>query len=161
MSRLSFRKEGEEHNFWQNYSDLMAGFLIVFIIASLVAYSNYKKYVDLYYEKGITEGNINDIVVKADLYNKITEFQRAQKSLNSEYFRYNDTYDRFECKVDVQFDSDDSTLPASSKDVMVEAGRELEKILTNFAQSTNVAFKIVIDGRAARPHDVPYNKLCC
>lgn len=159
MSRLSFRKESEEHNFWQNYSDLMAGFLIVFIIASLVAYSNYKKYVDLYHEKGITEGNINDIVVKADLYNKITEFRKAQTSLNSEYFRYNDTYDRFECKVDVQFNSDDATLPASSKDALVEAGKELESILTNFAQSTNVAFKIVIDGRAARPHDVPYDKL--
>ena len=35
----------------------------MFIIASLVAYSSYKVYVDLYHEKGITEANINDIVI--------------------------------------------------------------------------------------------------
>ena len=63
MSRISFREDGEEHNFWQNYTDLMSGFLIVFIITSLVAYGSYKVYVDLYHNKGITENNINDIVV--------------------------------------------------------------------------------------------------
>ena len=66
MSRIKFRETGEEHNFWQNYTDLMSGFLIVFIIASLVAYGSYKVYVDLYHSKGITEGNINDIVVNAE-----------------------------------------------------------------------------------------------
>lgn len=81
MSRIQFRETGEEHNFWQNYTDLMSGFLIVFIIASLVAYGSYKVYVDLYHSKGITEGNINDIVVNAELYKKIREFQDAQKLL--------------------------------------------------------------------------------
>ena len=28
MSRISFRENGEEHNFWQNYNDLMSGFLM-------------------------------------------------------------------------------------------------------------------------------------
>ena len=95
MGRISFRNNGEDHNFWQNYTDLMSGFLIVFIIASIVAYSSYKIYVDLYHEKGITEANINDIIVNAELYQKIKEFQDAQKSLQSDYFRYNNTYDRF------------------------------------------------------------------
>ena len=72
MSRISFRENGEEHNFWQNYTDLMSGFLIVFIITSLVAYGSYKVYVDLYHSRGITENNINDIVVNAELYKKIT-----------------------------------------------------------------------------------------
>ena len=49
MSRINFRNDGEEHNFWQNYTDLMSGFLIVFIVASLVAYSSYMRYVDLYH----------------------------------------------------------------------------------------------------------------
>ena len=71
MSRISFREDGEEHNFWQNYTDLMSGFLIVFIITSLVAYGSYKVYVDLYHNKGITENNINDIVVNAELYKKL------------------------------------------------------------------------------------------
>ena len=37
MSKLNFKNEGDEHNFWQNYTDLMSGFLVVFIITSLVA----------------------------------------------------------------------------------------------------------------------------
>ena len=82
MNRIRFRDKGDEHNFWQNYTDLMSGFLIVFIIASLVAYGSYKVYVDLYHSKGITEGNINDIVVNAELYQKIREFQDAQKTIS-------------------------------------------------------------------------------
>ena len=77
MRRLNLHKDGEEHNFWQNYTDLMSGFLIVFIIASLVAYSSYKIYVDLYHEKGITEANVNDIIINAELYEKIRQFQDA------------------------------------------------------------------------------------
>ena len=38
MSKLNFKNEGDEHNFWQNYTDLMSGFLVVFIITSLVAW---------------------------------------------------------------------------------------------------------------------------
>ena len=29
MSRLNLKNEGDEHNFWQNYTDLMSGFLVV------------------------------------------------------------------------------------------------------------------------------------
>ena len=43
MSRLNFKNEGDEHNFWQNYTDLMSGFLVVFIITSLVAWYGYIK----------------------------------------------------------------------------------------------------------------------
>ena len=39
MRRLTFHNDGEEHNFWQNYTDLMSGFLIVFIIARLFIFS--------------------------------------------------------------------------------------------------------------------------
>ena len=36
MKRLFGKPEGEEHNFWMSYTDLMSGFLIVFIIASVI-----------------------------------------------------------------------------------------------------------------------------
>ena len=77
MKKIKFRENGEEHNFWQNYTDLMSGFLIVFIIASLVAYNKYKGYVELYYGVGVTEANINDIVVNAKLYKKLRINSRA------------------------------------------------------------------------------------
>lgn len=155
MSRLSFREEGEEHNFWQNYTDLMSGFLIVFIIASLVAYGSYKIYVDLYHEKGITEGNINDIVVNAELYQKIREFQDAQKSINRKYFKYNEKFQRFECTVDVMFQPESPVIPNQCYNDLEAAGKEIEDIIEKFKESTNVSFKVVIEGRAARSHDNP------
>ena len=150
MGKISFKNNGEDHNFWQNYTDLMSGFLIVFIIASIVAYSSYKIYVDLYHEKGITEANINDIIVNAELYQKIKEFQDAQKSLQSDYFRYNSTYDRFECIVDVMFAPNEATIPLQNYQQLKEAGRELERILNSFKKSTNISIKVIIDGRAAK-----------
>ncbi len=150
MKRLNLHNDGEEHNFWQNYTDLMSGFLIVFIVASLVAYSSYKIYVDLYHEKGITEANVNDIIINAELYEKIRDFQDAQKALKSKYFQYNEQYKRFECKIDVQFTSNDfeHIRPEYVEDLK-NAGRELDSILTQFTKTTGVMFKVVVEGRLA------------
>lgn len=155
MSRISFRENGEEHNFWQNYTDLMSGFLIVFIITSLVAYGSYKVYVDLYHNKGITENNINDIVINADLYKKICEFQEAQDSINRKYFKYNKEYQRFECTVDVLFAPESPVIPPTCYWKLREAGKEVEEIVDEFKESTNVSFKVVIEGRAAKSHSNP------
>ncbi len=152
MSRISFKDNGEEHNFWQNYTDLMSGFLIVFIITSLVAYGSYKVYLDLYYNKGITENNINDIVVNAELYKKIREFQEAQKTISRKYFNYNEKYQRFECSVDVVFVSESPDIPVKYFPQLLEAGKEIEDIISKFQESTNVSFKVVIEGRAAKKH---------
>lgn len=155
MSRISFRDNGEEHNFWQNYTDLMSGFLIVFIITSLIAYGSYKVYVDLYHNKGISEENINDIVVNAELYQKIKEFQEAQKSIDTSYFKYNETYQRFECTVDVRFDYDKPDIPPNYYPQLIEAGKVMEEIIDKFQNSTNVSFKVVIEGRASRYRNNP------
>ena len=140
MSRISFRDNGEEHNFWQNYTDLMSGFLIVFIITSLVAYGSYKVYVDLYHNKGITENNINDIVVNAELYKKIREFQEAQKSISRKYFKYNDKYQRFECTVDVMFAPESPVIPQSCYSQLEEAGKEIEEIIDKF--NLNISYSV-------------------
>ena len=153
MSRISFKDNGEEHNFWQNYTDLMSGFLIVFIITSLVAYGSYKVYLDLYHNRGITEANINDIVVNAELYKKIREFQDAQKTINRKYFQYNEKYQRFECKVDVTFQPDSTRILPQYHTQLIEAGKEIEDIIAQFKESTNVSFKVVIEGRAAKKHN--------
>ena len=42
MGRLDFKDNGDEHNSYQSYTDLMSGFLIVFMIASIVAIVRYK-----------------------------------------------------------------------------------------------------------------------
>ena len=153
MSRISFRDNGEEHNFWQNYTDLMSGFLIVFIITSLIAYGTYKKYVKSFEDAGITEKNVGEIVINAELYKKIKEFQDAQKTISRKYFRYNEKYQRFECTVDVLFETDSPVIPNNCKGSLIEAGKEIEEIISKFKESTNVSFKVIIEGRAAQKHN--------
>lgn len=43
MKTFLKKDPGEEHNFWMSYTDLMSGFLIVFIIASVVATRDYQR----------------------------------------------------------------------------------------------------------------------
>ena len=42
MNRLFKNKPEEEHNFWMSYTDLMSGFLIVFILITAVLFVNYR-----------------------------------------------------------------------------------------------------------------------
>ena len=42
LKKLFHRNEDGEHNFWMSYTDLMSGFLVVFIIISAVMYKNYQ-----------------------------------------------------------------------------------------------------------------------
>ena len=81
MGRLNFRDSGEEHNFWQNYTDLMSGFLIVFIITSLMAYVGYKSFVDIFTVNSNGEVTVKDVIVNHKLYKKIREFQVVSKEL--------------------------------------------------------------------------------
>lgn len=150
MRKIKLKDTGDEHNFWQNYTDLMSGFLIVFIITSLVAYNSYRGFFELYYGVGVTEANINDIVVNAKLYKKIKEFQEAQNQLQSKYFAYSPRFDRFECTVDVLFNPEDPIIPEGNKEALIAAGKELERIIKKFVTTTDVAFKVIIEGRAAQ-----------
>ena len=145
MSKLNFKNEGEEHNFWQNYTDLMSGFLVVFIITSLVAWYGYIKVT------GAIGGDGGNIKVTIEQSRMIREFNEAQKSLVSEYFHYNEQYQRFECKSDIMFEPNLANIPADKEEVFVKAGEELvNTILSKFKESVNISFKIIIEGRAAR-----------
>lgn len=155
MSRLSFRDNGEEHNFWQNYTDLISGFLIVFIITSLVALGNYQTIVGLFKKEGVKEATVRDYIVNAELYKKIRDFQEAQGSISRHYFKYNKEYQRFECTVDVVFEQDSIRIPEIYYSALEKAGIEIDNIIQQFAASNNVSFKVVIEGRAAKPHDLP------
>lgn len=163
MSRIKFHDDGEEHNFWQNYTDLMSGFLIVFIIASIVAYNQYKEKESLMSQLvemagGSKTGKLSDLdkerlvklVSNAELYEKVSAFDKAQESLNSQYFHFDSLYRRFECKLDVQFVSDSSTIDSKYLKQLVQAGNEFVDILKEFPSAENVGFKVVIEGRAAK-----------
>lgn len=43
MKKLFKKDSGEEHNFWMSYTDLMSGFLVVFIILSAILFNHFTR----------------------------------------------------------------------------------------------------------------------
>lgn len=165
MSKISFKENGDEHNFWQNYTDLMSGLLIVFIIASIIAYKNYKEKERLMstlieMAGGSKTGNLNDVdkeklqklVSNAELYERVKEFDKAQEALEHEFYHFDSKYRRYECSIDVQFEKDSFIIINEYIDSLKKAGLELTEILKEFPSEKNVGFKVVIEGRAAKPY---------
>lgn len=84
MNKLFKKDSGEEHNFWMSYTDLMSGFLIVFIVVSAVLFnyvSEKTKELDeaaLKYNQALTE--LKKSKAKVDSLN-----QNDMKNLIAEY----------------------------------------------------------------------------
>lgn len=134
--KILAKNTGEQHNFWQNYTDLMSGLMLIFLIAS-VGY-----------------------VVSQDDSRKIKAIINAQKELanQSQYFTYNEQFNRFECIIDVEFaayslvhDIDvASQIPYKAETDLIKAGKELRKFIdTQKNKYEGIDFEILIDGRAA------------
>ena len=131
---MSFKSQGVTHNFWQNYTDLISGLMIIFLVAS-VGY-----------------------IVTKDEESKIKAIIKAQKELceKSKYFDYNERYQRFECKIDVNFKAYEqyhniaicSTIDKDYYKDLINAGNELKKFIRDH-KSDNIDFEILIDGRVA------------
>lgn len=143
--RIIFKNPGEQHNAWQSYADLMAGLVILFLIAA-VGY-----------------------LVSNDEGRKIKAIMAAQKELceNSEYFSYNEEFHSFECKVSVVFDNWDIrrnprpqekhwTIPSSNREALLRAGHELKGYIDRMkSKYEDVEFEILIDGRISGNNDGP------
>ena len=48
MKHLLGKDKGEDHDFWMSYTDLMSGFLVIFIIAAIVYYIQNKRILDAF-----------------------------------------------------------------------------------------------------------------
>lgn len=79
MKKIFHKDSSEEHNFWMSYTDLMAGFLVVFIILSAILYNHYnQKVVD-------AEKANADAMVKQELYETaLASLEQAYINLEKE-----------------------------------------------------------------------------
>ena len=136
--KMSFKSQGVTHNFWQNYTDLISGLMIIFLIASL------------------------GYIVSKDEESKIRAIIKAQKELGdkSKYFEYNEIDHRFECITDVNFKALSqyhdmvkcSTIPPEKKKDLINAGKEL-RMFINKNKSENIDFEILIDGKSSKDNN--------
>ena len=126
MKKLFKKDFGEEHNFWMSYTDLMSGFLVVFIILSAILYNHYNDKV------AEAEKAQQEAVVKQDLYEEaLASLERAsldleqqadiidslkQNNLKNLIRRYHDVfvYDEY---VKVTFDTIRGSIILTNRDI--------------------------------------------
>ena len=78
MKKLFKKDSGEEHNFWMSYTDLMSGFLIVFIILSAILFNHFTKKAD---EAEAARVKYDELIEK---YNKaIYELENSGRDIDS------------------------------------------------------------------------------
>lgn len=140
------------HNFfWPSYVDFMTNLFAIILVLFVISFTSYRKIHDTIIATG--GGNIDSVILTIEQQKLVKAFYEAQKDLKRTYFRYNDTYKRFECNVDVLFEPESPIIPAENEAELIEAGHELDNIIKDFKKNVNISFKLVIEGRAAKPHN--------
>lgn len=178
MKRMSFREDEESHNFWQNYTDLLAGLLIVFIIIAVSATTFYKESAKNQTEVVILrnqldslknvldiDGDINDTIVNKiiedrNLVKRLEAFSSVLRNIDntSSYFSYNKEHDRIECTIDGElFNPNSCKIHEDKEDILREAGDELDRIMRGMNDSL-IGMKVIIDGRVAKYLDEDHVK---
>lgn len=62
MKKLFGKSNKEDHNFWMSYTDLMSGFLVVFIVACYVYQSRFDKIVSMISDAGCTVEDVEQML---------------------------------------------------------------------------------------------------
>lgn len=96
MKRLFDKKNGDSHDFWMSYTDMMSAFLIVFMIGSIYAYGQYKiKSAELDVAKSGFERIAEELRIQNpdSLKNVIFKYTQIVDSLNSQ--QLNNEIERF------------------------------------------------------------------
>lgn len=78
MKKLFKKDSGEEHNFWMSYTDLMSGFLVVFIILSAILFNHFSR------KSGEAEESkimYDSLIVKYD--NAIEDLKNSGRDIDS------------------------------------------------------------------------------
>lgn len=66
MKHIFGKEKGEDHDFWMSYTDLMSGFLVIFIIAAIVYYIQNKRILDAFDGRSTQEVTSILIDIKAE-----------------------------------------------------------------------------------------------
>jgi len=78
MKKLFKQDSGEEHNFWMSYTDLMSGFLVVFIILSVILFNHFTKKSE---ETKSSKIKYDSLIV--EYKNVITNLQNSSRDIDS------------------------------------------------------------------------------
>lgn len=144
-----------EGSFWISYTDLLTGFLIIFIVITLSLSQTTSQNSNCCEEANTLKHKIDSlkgiIRVTEKQFETIERIEKALSTLNkSPYFLYNQNCERFELRTEVLFTSYDAKIPKKQEDDLIKAGRELQQVIEKLSKIPNIVVKVVIEGRAAK-----------
>ncbi|MFK7971285.1 MAG: hypothetical protein AB8F95_13000 [Bacteroidia bacterium] len=93
------------------------------------------------------------LLVIEEEYRKLKEIQKAIEALDPRYFVYQPNYKRHVLRKEVQFGAGKSVIKESDRPDLIQAGRELMRLVTTLNQDSigaNVKYLLVIEGQASK-----------
>lgn len=141
MKHLFSKKMGEEHNFWMSYTDLMSGFLIVFILISIIMFQYYndmKRRNEDYQAKLADMNHTVDSLKGANLKNLIYEYGTVFQS--NQYINIEFDYSRGSIVLTHQ-NSNNDLFPKGEDEFQPELKEYLDEIRISLVEKTNELWK--------------------
>ena len=138
-------KQKKESYFWTSYSDLMTSLFLVMLVL-FVSFN-----IELSRKNKELEDR-NEILIKDSItLAKIEEITNSTKDLNnSEYFEYNDKYEKFILKIRSFFPRGESKitlLTDGCRDSLRNAGKEIKKFLDKHSENK---YLLLVEGQASK-----------
>lgn len=93
------------------------------------------------------------LVVMEEEYRKLREIQKAIEALDQRYFVYQSEYKRHILRKQVQFDAGKSVIKQADRTDLVQAGRELMRLIRTLNADSigaNVKYLLVVEGQASK-----------
>lgn len=125
------------NSFWVGYSDLMTSLFFVFLVLATT--------LALAFRAQAQEGE----AARKEL-ERIRAIADVSSRLSDRDFLYNDVCNRFELKYEFEFQPGQAVIPSSAQVRLLQAGRAIDTFLRNTPKDSDVRFKIIVEGRAAR-----------
>ncbi len=83
-------------------------------------------------------------------YRKLKEIEKSISSLDPQYFRYQEDYKRHVLAADVQFQTGSAAIQPQYQNLLIEAGKELQNLITRIDTDENIKYMLVIEGSASK-----------
>ncbi len=83
-------------------------------------------------------------------YRKLKEIEKSISSLDPQYFKFQPEYKRHVLAADVQFETGRAAIQAQYQNMLLEAGRELQRLIARIDTDQNIKYMLVIEGSASR-----------
>ena len=141
MSKIS-----KESFFWTSYSDLMTSmFFVMLVLFVLVIALLYIKMSNIEAEGQATREQLN----------KIREIEDSVKNIDPNYFQYDFTFRRHTLvNIEISFrtgSSDINDINEEQRNRLVEAGKAIEKFVTQAVKDNNdVKYLLIIEGQSSK-----------